>query len=207
MFDAKPSPEAPDVGSPRDSESTVVLLERARNGDGQALDRLFSRHFGPLRRWASGRLPKWARDLADTDDLVQDTLLKTFKKVGDFEPRGAGALQAYLRQAVMNRLRDEIRRKGRTPELVDLEAVDMTHRASGASPFAEAIGREAALNYHQALGRIDPDEREVIVLRLEMGFTYAEMADVLGKPTPDAARKAAQRALVRLAEEMRRGVG
>ena len=82
-----------------------------------------ARHVGPLRRWVSGRLPRWARDLADTDDLVQDTLLRTFKKMEGFEARGVGALQAYLRQAVMNRLRDELRRKGRAPAMVDLDEV------------------------------------------------------------------------------------
>ena len=70
-----------------------------------------ARHLGPLRRWVSGRLPRWARDLSDTDDIVQDTLLRTFTRIENFEVRGAGALQAYMRQAVMNRVRDELRRK------------------------------------------------------------------------------------------------
>ena len=74
------------------------------------MDRLLARHVVPLQRWASGRLPAWARAVTDTDDLVQDTLLQTFKHISDLEPRAAGALQAYLRQAVMNRIRDEIRR-------------------------------------------------------------------------------------------------
>ena len=77
-----------------DVESTFSLIERARAGDTQALERLFARHLRPLQRWATGRLPKWARDLADTDDLVQDTLLRTFKKIESFEPRRVGALQA-----------------------------------------------------------------------------------------------------------------
>jgi DNA-directed RNA polymerase specialized sigma24 family protein len=92
-----------------DPESTFSLIERARAGDEQALERLSARHLEPLRRWASGRLPKWARDLADTDDLVQATLLKTFKRIESFEPRRVGALQAYLRNAVLNRLRDDPR--------------------------------------------------------------------------------------------------
>ena len=96
-------------------DSTFALIERVRQGDREALERLLARHVGPLRRWISGRLPRWARDLADTDDLVQDTLLQTFKKMEGFEPRHVGALQAYLRQAVLNRLRDELRRKGRAP--------------------------------------------------------------------------------------------
>jgi DNA-directed RNA polymerase specialized sigma24 family protein len=88
-----------------DGESTSSLIERARAGDAEALERVFARQRQPLQRWASGRLPKWARDISDTEDLVQETLLQTFKRIGDFEPRRVGALQAYLRQAVLNRIR------------------------------------------------------------------------------------------------------
>ena len=187
----------------KDTHSTFVLIERARKGDQDAMDLLFARHLKPLQRWASGRLPKWARDLADTDDLVQDTLLQTFKRIGDFEPRGVGALQAYLRQAILNRLRDELRRKGRQPTADSLE--DDLAVAASASPLEEAIGRETVESYERALARLKPEEREAIIARVEMGCSYEELAEALGKPTPDAARKAAQRALVRLAEEMRRG--
>jgi RNA polymerase sigma-70 factor (ECF subfamily) len=188
---------------PRDLDSTFQLIDRARHGDQEALERLFARHLKPLQRWARGRLPKWARDLADTDDLVQDTLLRTFKRIEDFEPRRVGALQAYLRQAVLNRLRDELRRKGRQPqEPAELDALE----ADGSqSPLEEAIGREAVERYERALGRLRPEEREAIIARVEMDYSYEELAEALGKPTPDAARKAAQRALVRLAEEMKRG--
>jgi RNA polymerase sigma factor (sigma-70 family) len=185
----------------RDPESTFELLDRARRGDDEALNRLFARHLRPLQRWVSGGLPNWARDLADTDDLVQDTLLQTFKRIGDFEPRRAGALQAYLRQAVVNRLRDELRRRARRPDSTDLEDVEVE---GAGSPLEEAIGREAVEDYEEALARLRPEEREAIIARVEMGYTYEELAQVLGKPTPDAARKAAQRALVRLAEEMKR---
>lgn len=60
-------------------------------------------------------------------------------------------------------------------------------------------------SYREALRRLKPDDREAIVARIEMGYTYDELAQVLGKPSSEAARKAAQRALVRLAEEMHRG--
>jgi len=181
-------------------DSTFALIERVRQGDCEALDRLLARHVGPLRRWISGRLPRWARDLADTDDLVQDTLLRTFKKMEGFEPRHVGALQAYLRQAVLNRLRDELRRKGRAPSMVDLEEVRL--EAAG-SPLEEAIGREAVERYEVALTRLKPEERELIIARVEMDYSYEEIAEAFAKPTADAARKAAQRALVRLAEEMK----
>jgi RNA polymerase sigma factor (sigma-70 family) len=182
-------------------ESTFQLISKARTGDRDAIERLFARHLKPLQRWASGRLPKWARDLTDTDDLVQDTLLQTFKRIEHFEARRVGALQAYLRQAVLNRLRDELRRNARQPDATDLDGLeDITAR----SPLEEAIGREAVEDYEEALGRLNPEEREAIIARVEIGYTYAELAEALGKPSADAARKAARRALLRLAEEMNR---
>jgi RNA polymerase sigma-70 factor, ECF subfamily len=182
-------------------ESTFALIERVRAGDREALERLMARHVGPLRRWISGRLPRWARDLADTDDLVQDTLLRTFRKMEDFEPRNLGALQSYLRQAVLNRLRDELRRKGRAPHMVDLNDVRLESRDS---PLEEAIGREALDRYEAGLARLRPDEREAIIARVEMDFSYEEIAEALDKPSAEAARKAVRRALLRLAEEMKR---
>ena len=184
-----------------DSESTFRLLERARDGDQGALDRLISRHMGPLKRWARGRLPKWARDVADTDDLIQDTLLQTFRRIDDFEARGVGALQAYLRQAVINRIRDELRKKGRRPEATELDGLEID---AGMSPLEEAIGRESVARYERALATLRDEEREAIIGRVEMGYTYEELADLLGKPTSEAARKAARRALVRLTQEMDR---
>jgi RNA polymerase sigma factor (sigma-70 family) len=184
-----------------EAESTFHLIERARAGDQQALERLFALHLKPLQRWARGRLPKWARDLADTDDLVQDTLLQTFRRIEDFEPRRVGALQAYLRQAVLNRIRNELRRRGRQPHATDVDGIEVE---SAESPLEHAIGNEAVERYEAALQRLTADEREAIIARVEMGYSYEELAEALGKPTPDAARKAARRALVRLAEEMRR---
>ena len=199
MSDDRPDPsETADL----DAESTFHLIERVKAGDQQALERLFARHLKPLQQWAGGRLPKWARGLADTDDLVQDTLLKTFKRIEGFEPRRVGALQAYLRNAVLNRLRDELRRQGRAPATMDIDEVDLE---AADSPLEHAIGREAVEAYDQALRLLKPEEREAIIARIELGYSYEELAAALNKPTADAARKTAQRALVRLAEEMKRG--
>jgi RNA polymerase sigma-70 factor (ECF subfamily) len=181
-------------------ESTFGLLKRARTGDSQALDHLMARHLAPLRRWARGRLPKWARDAADTDDLVQDTLPQTYKRLEDFEVRGPGALQAYLRKAILNRVRDELRRKARRPDSTDLDALRADENA--VSPLEEAIGRESIERYEQALATLSPEEREAVIGRVEMGYSYEELADVLGKPSADAARKAARRALLRLVQQM-----
>jgi RNA polymerase sigma factor (sigma-70 family) len=87
-------------------DTTFDLVERAKTGDSGALNDLFARYMPSLRRWASGRLPRWTRDLMDTDDLVQETVVRAVKRMDRFESRHQGALQAYLRQAIVNRIRD-----------------------------------------------------------------------------------------------------
>jgi RNA polymerase sigma-70 factor, ECF subfamily len=173
-----------------------------RAGDTAALNRLMDRYLPRLSRWASGRLPKWARDLSDTDDLVQDTLVRSVANLDHFESRGEGALQAYLRGAVMNRIRDEIRRHRRLPNAGPL---DPTIPAQGQSPLESAIGGEVLAKYDRALERLDAETREAVIARIEMGCSYAEVAELMGKPSPDAARMTVSRALLRLADEMRRG--
>lgn len=179
----------------------MELLERAKAGDATALDTLLARHLPRLRRWATGRLPRWARDIADTQDLVQETLLQTFKRIDRFEVRGEGALAAYLRQAVLNRIRDEYRRAGRKPAAAPLES---QMPDAGASPLEHAIGHETLERYETALARLRDEDRQAIVGRIELSCTYEELATLLAKPSPNAARMAVERALVRLAAEMGR---
>lgn len=71
------------------------------------------------------------------------------------------------------------------------------------SPLEEAIGSEAVERYERALERLKPEEREAIVARVELGYSYEDLATVLNKPSAEAARKSAERALIRLAEEMK----
>jgi len=189
----------PEDDAPIDPAKTADLIERAKHGDHEAVDMLFARHIPLLRRWATGRLPHWARDLADTGDLVQATALDAFRSLNKFEVRGDGALQAYLRQALMNRLRNELRRVSRKPVPAVLESgvVD-----DAQSPLEAAINREQLEKYSAALDQLSAEEREAIISRLEFGLSYTELAALLGKSTPDAARKMVARALVKLAEQM-----
>ena len=76
------SPARPNVG-----ESTLALVRQAKAGDDQALTALYERYLPRLRRWASGRLPRWARRGIDTSDIVQESLVESLSRIGSFEPR------------------------------------------------------------------------------------------------------------------------
>lgn len=195
-MDGKPRPDV------RAADSTSTLIERARAGDRAALDALFTRCCPALVRWARGRLPRWARDLADTQDVVQEAVLQTFKRLETIDARGEGALQAYLRQAVLNRIRDHIRRVGRRPQATML---DSQHEDRGPSPLEQAVGAESVERYDAALARLSEADRTLVVGSVELGYDYEQLAEATGRASPAAARKAARRALVKLAQEMARG--
>ena len=179
--------------------SSLTLLELAQAGDRAALDSLIARYLPRLQRWATGRLPQWARDMADTQDLVQETLFRSFRRIGGFESRGEGALLAYLRQAILNRIREELRRANRRPAASEL---DSQVEDAAPSPLEQAIGREALERYEQALAELRETDRELVVARIELGYTNQEIAELLNKPSANAARMATERAIIRLAKEM-----
>jgi len=182
-----------------DPESSLELLDRARAGDALALDRLLARYRPRLKRWATGRLPRFARDATDTEDLIQEAMIGIVRNVQQFEHRGEWALQAYLRQAVSNRIRDEIRRVATRP--VREELPDGVSSADQ-SPLEALLGKEVFSHYENALGGLEEQDREAVIARLELGCSYQEIAALLDKPTPDAARMTVSRALTKLATLM-----
>jgi RNA polymerase sigma-70 factor, ECF subfamily len=182
------------------AESTMDLLQRARLGDAAALESLCGRYLPRMRAWARGRLPGSGHRLQDTDDLVQDALLSTIQRLEFFDPRGEGAFQAYLRQALLNRIRDAARQQSRRPGRDELPEDRIEDHAP--SPLEAAIGKQALERYEAGLRRLKDEERESIVARVELGLSYQELAGVLGKASPDAARMCVSRALCRLAKEM-----
>ena len=185
-----------------DPETTADLLSAVRRGDSEARERLFERCMPRLQQWAHRRLPTWARDIADTDDLVQVTLIRALARVDTFEARGEGAFLAYLRTILLNAVRDEIRRGGRRPRL---DPLDDDLPSPVAAPLEELVGRDHLRRYDAALDTLDEAPREAVILRLEYGMSFREIAEAMGKPSEDAARMVVQRALERLAGELRAG--
>ena len=176
-------------------ESTATLLERVRGGDRMARENLVRRYLATLLRWGHGRLPVHARDLSDTQDIVQVTLLKALDHVGSFEPRREGAFLAYLRRIMLNAIREEIRRSTRRPsgEPISEELP---------APRDFAVEQDTFDAYEKALATLPEDQQEAVILRVEFGYTHQEIADAVGSPSANAARMMVARALVRLAEAM-----
>jgi len=179
-------------------DSTLQVLERAKSGDRSAARILIERALPPLRRWTRGRLPGYARAGFDTEDVVQDAVVNTLKRQPTFTHRTVEGLRAYLRTAVVNRIRDLIRGSQRRGTAVEISE-DLV--GGDASPLERAILRERLDDFLAALQRLRPADRQAIVWRVELGYSTGEIARRLGK-SEAAAAMTVSRALARLAAEM-----
>jgi RNA polymerase sigma-70 factor (ECF subfamily) len=184
---------------PDDPESSIDLLLKAQSGDADALNRLLERYLPRLQRWASGRMPAGIRSMSDTADIVQDAVIHALKNLGTLEIRSEGAMVAYLRRSIHNRIIDQFRRHQRRPH----EEIPADAEATGTSPLEAAIGAEAIATYERALDSLRDEERQAVILRVELGLDYDAIATQLGKPSADAARMSVRRAIDRLADAMR----
>lgn len=184
-------------------ESTVELVLKARAGNRFAVEALLQRCLPALRRWAHGRLPPAARDSMDTGDLVQEVVIKVLSRLDTFEPQHVGAMQALLRTAVINRVRDEVRRVGRRPAPAELPD---SIPSGDETPEEIVIRKQAYDRYHAALAHLRSKDRELVVARIEAQWTVQEITQYFGFSTTPAARMAVTRALKRLVKELDAGV-
>jgi len=182
-------------------ESTASLLIRAREGSPPAREELAGRYMAMLGRWAHGRLPHAARDLVDTDDIVQSAIMRAMNNLDTFQSRGEGAFLGYLRQILLNQIRDEARRAKRRPLHVEL---DPSLDAAGMdTPLDDLIGRDRRERYEASLEQLGEGQREAVVLRLELGMRYRDIAEAVNAPSANAARALVGRGMVHLARLMR----
>ena len=190
------APVVPPVGL----GSTQSLVTRACRGDLVAREHLAGRYSDPLLRWAHGRTPRAARGLVDTVDIVQMAMMNTFVRLESVDASMPGALLRYLRTAVVNQIRDEIRKAGRRPEFTEL---DEQLPALDRDPLEEVIGLQEVDRYNLALLQLPADQMEAFLMRIEMDFSYRGIADAMGRPSADAARMLVRRAIRAMAEALR----
>ena len=196
-----PSRQDPGEPSPDNSGSEQRLLERVRRGSRSALGALLTRHAPWLRRWARGRLPVWARDGVDTSDLVQDALHRTLARVSSFRSAHSTAMRIYLRRAVQNRIGDHLRRAILRQSVIE-PSQPLRLSDEAAPQLRQVLDDETWERYMEGLKQLTPRHRRLVVGRVECGYSFRQLALLERLSSPDAARMALQRALVRLSSIM-----
>lgn len=175
--------------------TTVLLLNKIKSGDNDALEQLIGIYYPILMKWAKGRLPFYRRDLAETSDIVHEALMSAMNKISKFNAKRAGAFFAYLRTIILNRIRREISQSEARPKAQASEALNHSQLR-----YSDHIG--TLLQYDQALDQLNAEQREAVIMRFEFGLSYDELAKLIDKPSANAARMYISRCLLDLAKTM-----
>jgi RNA polymerase sigma-70 factor (ECF subfamily) len=191
--------------SSENDSSEPLLIEAARRGDRAALTHLLQNH----QQRVFGFGMKMCGDVEDAKDIAQDTLLTLARTMRDF--RGESSISTWLYTVARSFCIKKRRRTKGAPayhETLDKAMLEGSPDAAEKSTTPEQmlLGREVREAVAAALDRLDPDWREVIVLRDIEGLGAAEVADVTGVSVA-AVKSRLHRARAALREELLQLVG
>jgi RNA polymerase sigma-70 factor (ECF subfamily) len=199
-----------------DSKNTPIsgLLAKARGGDSQAVSLLFARCRNYLAVVARAQVESWLRAKADASDLVQQTMIEAHRDFDRFRGGSEAEWLAWLRQILARNAADFVRHYRGTdkrqqrlevplaplPEASTL-AAGLEPRDTGETPTQQIMRIEREFQVADALTRLEPDHREVIVLRNLERLPFAEVAQRMNRSRP-AAQMLWMRAVRKLQEEL-----
>jgi len=187
-------------------EESTVLLRKARQGSREALGELYSRYGTRLLAFIRMRIGGDLRARVDSRDILQSALLKSFQRIEQFEGDTGATLMGWLMRIAENEIRDQVdyhhrqRRDADAAVPIDAGGVDLA--AQVRSAFSEAVVSEEAERLGAALRALDPDHRDVIVLRKLEELSFKEVAARMGR-SEDACRMLLARAMVALTLQLR----
>ncbi len=164
-----------------------TVVERAVARDADAWASLYRRAYPGLFAYARRRL----RSEHEADDAVSETMLRALHQIDTFTWKGAG-FDAWLYGIARNVIREGHRHSGRTSSTAELPEAE----TPTVGPLDELVGREQAADVRCAFGRLNPEDQELLELRVVAGLSADGVGAVLGR-RPGAVRMAQSRALRR----------
>lgn len=168
-----------------------LLIRRAKSGDNEAFQELYQTFFTPIYRY----LLSETRHLETAEDMAQTVFVKAWQHLRRSAPNDNENDRAYFFRIARTTLIDHWRKKR---ESLFGETEEFDHIPSDDDPAKEAERNENVRHMHQALSKLPPEQREVLLLRFMGDASHGEIADTLGK-SDMAVRQIQHRAIRKLA--------
>jgi RNA polymerase sigma-70 factor (ECF subfamily) len=182
-------------------QESTVLLREARQGSQEALGELYARYGTRLMAFIRMRMGRDLRSRVESRDILQATLLKSFQRIAQFEGGDGATLMGWLVRIAENEIRDQVdyqhRQRRDVSAGVPIDAGGFEIAAQVRSALSEVVMKEDAERLGAALEALDPDYREVIVLRKLEELSFRDVAARMGR-SEDACRMLLARAMVAL---------
>jgi RNA polymerase sigma-70 factor, ECF subfamily len=161
------------------------LVWRLKRGSAPALCRIYNRYESALLTLATSLLGRTGQ----AEDVLQDVFVKFLESIDTFEL--TGSLKGYLAKCVANRARDYLRKRGHstlsldgprpqagTEEKVECPLFRHPERGLAPSPVEAAIVAEQRQRLIAALAELPYEQREAVLLHLQAGLKFREIANV-----------------------------
>ncbi len=178
-----------------DSIETDELLKRVGEDDPEAINGLLAKHREALRRMIAMRMDRAIGRRVDASDVVQGVLLEASRRLPDYLRDPSMPFHLWLRHIARDHLIDEHRRHrvaGRRSvdrerpmargAFADRSSIDLAAdlRDPELTPAAMAIRHELQRRFQTAIGELDEDDREVLLMRHFEHLSNSEVARALG---------------------------
>jgi RNA polymerase sigma-70 factor, ECF subfamily len=186
------------------------LLDAARDGEAAALGVLLEHYRHYFTILARVQLDRSLQVKVGASDIVQETFLEAHRDFPQFRGQSVPELLGWLRQILARNLANQIRHyRGTQSRDIRLEqnlAVALGHSSEhmvvslpthAESPVSAAVREESAVLLANALSKLSPDYREVLILRNLEELTFPEVAERMNK-TVDSVKKLWVRGLAQL---------
>jgi RNA polymerase sigma-70 factor, ECF subfamily len=182
--------------APRESAERVRwLVERAQEGDRDALEELYLLHFDRIYSY----LHMSVGNRHDAEDLTTQTFLKMLEAIGKFRWRSA-PFSAWLFRIAHNLAMDHFRAARRSQPEEEVPEPPGSEELSAEDEAMQSIGRQSML---ELIEKLSPEQQQVLTLKFVFNFPNAEVATILGK-TEGAIKSLQHRALVSLQKQLTR---
>lgn len=176
-----------DSDSKKKSEDTRLLVNKAKQGNTEALQTLFTRYYERIRPLVRARLGQELRKKIETDDIIQTAFGEAFRSFDTFECHTEGAFVHWLSTIISHTICDNAdhytarKRGGQDNHLggSKAERILAERPATDPSPSKTMESREEEERLMSALDRLDSERREVLIMLRFQHLTYKEIGEIL----------------------------
>lgn len=178
-----------------ETDTSRVHIQKAQAGDRGAFEELARRYQSRLESLIASRLRAHHITTLDADDVLQETLLRSFRGVQSFQWQGEESFLRWLGGITENVVLEIARRGARNPVF----QLERDVAGSGVSPSRAMRRGERLDRLHDAIQTLSPDYRDVILLSRIEGLNFEEIAHRMNR-SPAAVKQLLWRALKKLKE-------
>jgi RNA polymerase sigma-70 factor, ECF subfamily len=170
-------------------EQDLALVARMQKGDMSALEELIQKY----QKWVYTLAYRTLKNHADADDVTQDTFIRVYRNIQQFQPKPGHQFAGWLYRVTVNLSLNQSKKRGRETAgfISSHSSMEMDEKENPidrvpdkkANPGKEVQDRELSMKIQEALDTLSPEHRTTFTLYEMQGYSYKEISEIMQCPT------------------------